>query len=213
MNRQLRKLWLLPWIDERNAVACGAQVIVDNIKKLPPGAMRNNSQHALQVVDAWQDKRSDQYDKTLVEALRQANARRPLHNDVTFLVSVCERITVRAVTGDLTSNITQVRGLLEALMYADGVDEIANDAMAKWRFYDATARKKIDPELRGAFEAYWLAGEYKAGYEFVGAAWPTEWTPEFMTANSWRDEDMYEDGSAAKYGLLYLRGLVQRDVQ
>lgn len=168
MRLQTRQLWALPWDDERNAIACAAQAVMPTMK---PDTLT-----LLQWVDKWQATKPDKYDAALVHNLANARVKNLVIHcwPIYRLLDLCHTITVRAVTGDLTSNLPAVQALMLELCYETN-DADAREAMAKWRYFDATRRERIDDQMRAAFEAIWLAGEYKLAYEFVGVPWPETW--------------------------------------
>jgi len=207
MRREQRKLWLLPWIDERNAIACAMQVLLSAISNKKPSNTPEsieNTRQAAQLIDVWHQKSPVDHDKAMLQALQTLMVSTQSYA-VTRVLSTAIGLTKRALNNDLTSNVATIADLMSLTMYADGVAEVANDAMAKWRFFDATGRKKMDEELRAAFEAYWLAGEYAAGYAFVGAAWPNEWTLELVD-----DDDSRLTSNTHRF-MMY--GLISRTVQ
>jgi hypothetical protein len=213
MQRELRKLWILPWVDDRNAIACAAQVLLALSKKNAHADKQQLADvlHAAQVIDTWHQKAPGDHDKAMIKALDDANVMK-VGYDMSLTLRAAVLITKRALTNDLTSNATTIRALMDTIVYANGAAEVVGDAMAKWRFFDATGRTKMDEELRGAFEAYWLAGEYAAGYAFVGAAWPAEWVME-LAADPAGAFGSFGTGVTISTTKFYTAGLFRRDVQ
>lgn len=224
MRSEQRKLWLLPWIEERNAVACAAQAILSAAMQTKPGTTGAKPADILeavkqgaQLIDVWHQKLPIDHDKNMLAAL-ETLADGLQSYDMRQILREARDLTKRAMTNDLSSNARAIELMMSTVMYSTGVPEIANDAMAKWRFFDATGRRKMDEELRAAFEAYWLAGEYAAGYAFVGAQWPEEWT---MRLELLDDEDLRPAGAFGVFGTgamavsarFYTYGLISRTVQ
>lgn len=220
MLRHERKLWLLPWTEERNGIACAAEVVYRTFKaamaKAPPDATRQkgsaSTQAAAELIDAWQRKTPSEHDKAMLDALRALRAPNfpYISYDMQRVLGVAAFVTERALNNNLASNDAEVKELFDQIIYVPGAAAYMADAMAKWRFYDATARKNMDEEIRGAFEAYWLAGEHAAGYRFVGAVWPKEWTEQLELA--WSAQDLSTSVSYSSVQLMQY-GLIKRDVQ
>ena len=211
MRPEQRHLWLLPWTDERNAIACAMQVSMLTNKRLAaqwPGddadILNTHVRDAATLLDTWHQKSPGHHDKAMIEALN-SRAEQVGGYDIVQILRTAATITKRALLNDLRSNDADIMQLMSQIIYTAGAADFANDAMAKWRFYDATGRNKMDDELRAAFEAYWLAGEYAAGYAFVGAHWPAEWNyyevSQFSTSVTFVDVKKYT------------YGLIRRNVQ
>lgn len=205
MRAEQRRVWTLPWLDERNAIACATQVVLALCKGYTKESAEE-TRAAARVINTWIQKQPADHDKAMLDVLAVVR-NKASRFEMSAILNAALSITRRALLNDLTSNASDIRHVMEVVMYADGVAEHANDAMAKWRFYDATGWKKMDDELRAAFEAHWLAGEYAAGYAFVGAAWPKEWTSELLR------EDERKVGAGAAAMQITLQGLIHRTVQ